>query len=354
MTMLRWAAALTVLGLVTPVIEARPWRDRIKYGGALDEANAKLSGHIVDFTNNHGSDRRIWSAALGCKRDLYVYVPPGYDGVKQYPITIWLHGFSQDEKDFLKLAPAFDEAITAGKLPPMIVAVPDGTFKGFSTMTNSGSFFLNGKKGQFEDYLIQDVWRFLTANFAIRPEKEAHILAGASMGGFSAVNLAIKYRAIFQIAVGIMPLLDLRYCDCHGNHWAPFDPNCLGRIEHYKPMASAGRLFLVINIRYGTAMRPVFGNRRAVQERLWSENPAEMLDLYQVQPDELKLFLAYGTRDQFNGAAETQSFLYFAGRRGITADLVVEDGRHNKRTAKKFFDPFCEWLTPLLAPYVPK
>jgi S-formylglutathione hydrolase FrmB len=354
MTVLRCVAALAALLLVSVPLSARPFRDRIKYGSKLDEVNAQLHGRLVDFTNNHGCDRRIWSAALGEKRDMYVYVPPGYDGTKRYPILIWFHGFSQDEKDFLKLAPAFDKAVAEGKLPPMILAVPDGTFKGFATMTNSGSFFLNGKRGQFEDFLICDVWPFLTANFAVRPEKEAHILAGASMGGYSAVNLAIKHRDIFQIAVGIMPLLDLRYQDCHGNHWAPFDPNCLGRIENFRPWASAGRLFLVINIRQGKAMRPIFGNKHEVEERLPSENPADMLEIYGVQPGELKLFIAYGLRDQFNGAAENQSFMYFAGLRGITAHVETADGRHNKRTAVKFFEPFCEWLTPLLQPYVPK
>ena len=62
--------------------------------------NEKISGSVIDFTNNHRVDRRFYSPALEQKRDMYVYVPPGYDPKERYPLMIWLHGFNQDEKDF--------------------------------------------------------------------------------------------------------------------------------------------------------------------------------------------------------------------------------------------------------------
>src|ERR1022692_2110852 len=73
----------------------------IGLNGELQRVNRSIRGQVLDFTNNHGHDRRIWSAALGAKRDLYVYLPPGYDGVKKYPLVIFLHGASQDEQVFL-------------------------------------------------------------------------------------------------------------------------------------------------------------------------------------------------------------------------------------------------------------
>ena len=66
------------------------------------------------------------------------------------------------------------------------------------------------------------------------------------------------------------------------------------------------------------------------------------------------MFIAYGTRDQFNGNAEAESFLYHAAQRGITAEKAVkEGGRHSKRTGMSFFDTFAAWLAPLIRPYVP-
>src|SRR5258708_1646875 len=79
----------------------------------------------------HGADRRIWSPALCAKRDLYVYLPPGYDRAKKYPLLIFLHGAGQDEQLFLKnLAKEFDQTIAAGKFPPAVVAAPDGSMLG--------------------------------------------------------------------------------------------------------------------------------------------------------------------------------------------------------------------------------
>jgi len=344
------AASFILLGAAIaaagPIRVPQPWE--------LKRFNSQLQGRVLDFTHNHGRDNRIFSPALGKKRDLYVYVPPGYDGVKQYPVLVWLHGFSQDEKDTKSLAKKFDEAVASGQIPPMIIACPDGTFNGRPSANNSGSFYLNGVRGKYEDYLI-DVWNFLQCNFAIRPEREAHVLGGASMGGTSAFNLGIKYREIFGVLVGIMPLLDLRYADCHGNRKAPFDPNCIGQIEKYRPMTMAGRLLLVVPVRYGKAMRPIFGNRNKVQERLPSENPKEMLDLYDVQAGEFQMFIAYGARDQFNGDDMAKSFLHFACMRGVTAETSVHPtGRHNKRTGMSFFSTFSDWLTPVLLPYVPQ
>src|SRR5262249_2462491 len=205
----------------------------------------------------------------------------------------------------------------------------------------------NGGGGRYEDYLAQDVWNCLFCHFRLRPEREAHVIAGASMGGTSAFSLAFKHKEKFGIVVGIMPLLNLLYTDCHGNHFGPFDPNCLGRINEYRPRDSAGRIW-GINIRYGKAMRPLFGNREGVKARLPGENPVDMLEIYDVQPGEFEMFIAYGGKDQFNGNAENESFLYYASQRGIFAKVEVEpNGRHSKRTGMKFFDRFSAWVHPL-------
>jgi S-formylglutathione hydrolase FrmB len=347
----RLALALIAVISFTSSVDAIPFR--LPRFWELDRLNAGLKGHVCDFTHNHGVDRRIWSPALGAKRDMYVYLPPGYDGIKQYPLMIWLHGFSQDEKNSKTLSKKLDEAIVCGKLPPMIVAVPDGTFKGKPTIRNSGSFFLNGVHGRYEDYLVVDIWNFLMCHFRIRPERDAHVLAGASMGGTSVFNLAFKHKEKFGVIVGIMPLLDLLYADCHGNHFAQFDPNCLGRIEHYNPKASAGKI-LGINIKFGKAMGPIFGEPAAVEARLPTENPVEMLQLYDVRPEDFKIFIAWTEGDQFNGNNEARCFLYHASERGITADVVTEPaGKHNSKTGMKFFERFVAWLSPVVAPYAP-
>src|SRR2546427_160685 len=68
---------------------------------SLGKVSSGLAGQVVDHTNNHGRDCRIWSQALGERRNLYVYLPPNFDPGKRYPILVWLHGMAQDERDFL-------------------------------------------------------------------------------------------------------------------------------------------------------------------------------------------------------------------------------------------------------------
>src|SRR5262249_17976586 len=154
----------------------------------------------IDHTRNHGHDNRIYSPSLHEKRDLYVYLPPGYDPSKKYPLAIYLHGINQDEIGFIDdVVKPLDAAIACGKLPPMIIAAPDVSLKGVPCLITTGTFFLNSNLGAFEDYLVFDVYDFLMSNYPIRPEPEAHVLIGASMGGGAAFAKAIKYPDRFKV-----------------------------------------------------------------------------------------------------------------------------------------------------------
>src|SRR5688572_15167658 len=93
--------------------------------------NRHLGGQLLAFTRQGLADHRIWSPALDQRRGLLVYLPPGYDPKKRYPLAIFLHGAAQDEQFFLQaLAIPFDRAIRAGLLPPIIIAAPDGSIHG--------------------------------------------------------------------------------------------------------------------------------------------------------------------------------------------------------------------------------
>src|SRR5262249_30045229 len=147
MNRLRWLLACGLLALVPCVIAAPGWRPCTWY--RLQHLNARLHGTVLDFTHNHGADHRIYSPALGHPRDLYVYLPPGFDPHRAYPVMIQLHGIAQDEQFFLRTVEVTDRAIACGRLPPLIIAVPDGSIRGKPTTFIPGSFFLNTKAGRF-------------------------------------------------------------------------------------------------------------------------------------------------------------------------------------------------------------
>jgi S-formylglutathione hydrolase FrmB len=354
--MLRWTAVLSATLLATSQASAFIDVFRICTAYRFQQLNRELAGQVLDFTANHGQDRRIYSPALGEKRDLYIYLPPGYDGQRQFPAMLWLHGLGYDEKNFLDLAPVFDRAIRAGLTPPMVVVAVDGSINGKPSLFNSGSFYLNGRRGNFEESTIQDMWGFARKHFAIRPEREAHVVAGASMGGYGAFNLAFKHRHEFGHIGGLLPPLNLRYGDANGRYLTNFDPSNFTLREVERRNEVVGIFYGVIWIRNRRVLDPILGRRPVVSrtEFVARENPYEMIDLYQIRPDEFNMFIGYGKKDEFNLDAQVESFLAKVQPMGFRPTVyVAPNGRHNIQTAATFFPGFGRWLTEHIGPYTP-
>jgi S-formylglutathione hydrolase FrmB len=322
---------------------------------AADRVNRQIAGRLLDFTRNHGCDRRLYSPALGQRRDLYVYLPPGYDGQTPFPAVLWLHGIGQDEQHFLRLIVVLDEAIRSGAMPPVVIASPDGSIRGRPALFNNGSFYVNSAAGRFEDYVVEDVWGFVRRNFAVRPERAAHLIAGVSMGGFGAFNLAFKHPDEFGSVAGIMPPLNLRYADCHGRYFANYDPSCVMLRDHLRRSEVIGRFYGVLAVRSRRLLDPLVGSRRAEAARfVAAENPIEMLHTYNIQPGEFNMFIGYGTRDEFNIDAQAEHFADVARRRGIRPEVVaIRGGSHSLRTGLALMPMFNQWITRHLGPYAP-
>jgi S-formylglutathione hydrolase FrmB len=321
----------------------------------LDALNARLWGQILDFTNNHGRDNRIWFPALQQKRDLYVYLPPGYRPEERYPAIILLHGFTMDEHMFLRFAPFLDDAMASGRLPPAIVACPDGSLTGRASILSPGSFFINSEAGAFEDFILRDLWQFMLANFPIRPEREAHVLAGVSMGGFAAYSLGIRHRQDFGVLVGLFPPVNLRWLDCCCNYFGNFDPQCWGwrtEIHRYDVVGKfAGGL---VKLRAKHFLDPLFSSMDEALAEISRLNPIELIDRTDLREGELALYIGYGDKDQFNIDAQVESFLYLAKCRGITVEVgFVPRGKHNVATAIQLWPGLVSWLAARLEPYRP-
>lgn len=350
-----WFAAVILLCSAEPAHALDPFK--LTARRQIERLNQKLGGQVLDFTNNHGCDRRLFCPSLNEKRDAYVYLPPGYDGRTPFPAALWLHGIGHDERSFLDLVELFDQAIRARQLPPMVIAAPDGSVRGHPSWFNAGSFYLNSKAGDFEDYIAHDIWNFVKHYFAVRPEREAHVLAGASMGGFGAYNIGFKHRDEFGQLLGIFPPLDLRYVDCTGRFRSDYDPNCVGERDHIRRHEVLAKFYGVIWVRSQRLLDPLVG-RRSPSDRtiefMSVESPREMMRRLDIRPGEFGMFVGYGTKDQFNIDAMCQHFLDDAKRRGIYPEVaVVPNGGHDAQTAMAMFTPLTKWLSGQLSPYVP-
>jgi S-formylglutathione hydrolase FrmB len=349
-----WLGLVLLLALCPAPVQALAWR---KDNAELNKINKRIAGKVIDHTANHGADHRIWSRALGQRRDLYVYLPPGFQTDVRYPLLIYLHGFGQDEQSFLHhVVPLLDKAIASCALPPLIAAAPDGSFNGEPCHCQGGSFFLNALKGDYEDFVVDDVWDFVVKNYPIRCEREAHILAGVSMGGFAAYNLGIKHREAFGVVAGICPPLNLRWIGRDGNYQANFDPNNWGwRTQVDRSREVIASFFGgTVKIRLRDLLDPVFGQG---PDAIWSisrENPIEMIDRYGIREGELAMFVAYNGKDEYNIDAQVESFLYWAKCRGLTVAATYDaNGKHLMPDMARHLPAFFEWLAPRLSPYSP-
>jgi S-formylglutathione hydrolase FrmB len=352
---IRWFCLLVVLMLLPwDRVEAIGWR---KQNTDLITVNQRLRGQVIDHTANHGVDRRIWSQALQQRRDLYVYLPPNFNPRQQYPLLVWFHGFAQDEISFLReVAPRLDAAICAGKLPPMIAVAPDGSLEGEPCHAKPGSFYINSKAGPFEDYIMKDVLPFVFAHYPVRPERQAHVLAGLSMGGFGAYTLGIKHRELFGVVVGIYPPLNLRWVDDKGQYFSKFDPNSWGWRTQVTSKNEVIAKFYggLVTFTIGQVIEPIFGRSEQGMQEVIKHNPIEMIDSYGLKPGELQLYVCYGGKDEFNLAAQIESFLHVAKERHIEVGVGYDpEGHHDMETAVRLLPGLMDWLRPRLAPYAP-
>jgi S-formylglutathione hydrolase FrmB len=343
--------ALVLAALPLSFASGIGWR---KDSSEINQLNRRLSGKVLDYTANHGRDNRIFSRSMYQRRDLYVYLPPEYHPGRRYPLVMFLHGFASDEQMFLKLADRLDEAICKGCFPPVIVAAPDGSIKGEPFVHEPASFFINSCAGDFEDFVLIDVWDFMNSHFPIRPEREAHVLAGVSMGGGAAFDLGIRNRDCFGVVAGIFPPLNLRWIDCDGDYMGNFDPRRWAwrdQIKHpHEPIAifAAG----AVKVRLSHLLGPLFGTGDDALVEISKHNPIELIDRTRLRHGELEMYIGYAGQDEFNIDAQVESFLYLAKHRGLGMHVVYDPhGHHDHITAFRLLPSLMDWLAPRLAPY---
>jgi len=323
----------------------------------LKHLNRKLSGRVVDYTQNHGADNRRFSAILGRPRDLYVYLPPGYDPAVAYPLIVFLHGADLDEHDFLDPADLkeLDGMMARGEIPRAVVAAPDGTYEGKNRITSTHSLWVNGKGGRYEDHVVAEVVPFVMGTYSIRPEREAHALLGVSAGGFGAMGMALKHRDIFGAVATLAGPLNMRYYTCLGTYRADFDPATYREREVYDPdEVIASFYFGLLKRRVRTFLRPVYGDGPEVLQKIKPDNPSDLIDSTDLRPGELAIYVNYPGRDNYNFDAQDQSFAWIAARRGVAVELAeIPRGRHNLRYIELAEIPAYRWIGEHILPAAP-
>lgn len=135
------------------------------------------------------------SATVGNPRKAMVYLPPGYDVAKKYPVLYLLHGIGGDEKEWLNGGVPhliLDNLYAAGKIKPMIVVMPNGRAMPDDRATGN---IMAPEKVQafalFEQDLLRDLIPFVEKNYPVDTNRESRAIAGLSMGGGQSLNFGL-------------------------------------------------------------------------------------------------------------------------------------------------------------------
>lgn len=159
---------------------------------------ARLRHESAVLKNNPLGDKFV--------RDLYVYLPPGYDeSERKFPVVYCLTGFGGRGKSLLNnnlfapnLAERMDKLIASDAIQPMIVVMPDCATK------YGGSQYINSTAtGDYEDYLTKEIVPFVDEHFRTINDKNSRAVMGKSSGGYGALILAMRRADQFNLICSI-------------------------------------------------------------------------------------------------------------------------------------------------------
>jgi hypothetical protein len=119
----------------------------------------------------------------------FVYLPPGFDPARRYPVVYLLHGIRGDPGEYLgalDLESYADKQISSGTLAPFIAVVPAA-----ADVDYRGEW-----AGPWEEYVVHTVG-WIDANLPTIPAARGRVLAGLSAGGFGAFDIGLRHPALF-------------------------------------------------------------------------------------------------------------------------------------------------------------
>lgn len=202
---LRAAGARVTFSLVPGGHNWRVWRDHapamLEWASRAFQTSRRAELRALGVAGGRLVHAHFYSAALGQQRSYAIYLPPNYDaqaaaGVR-FPVFYFLHGspgwpslvFSQG-----KLARADERLLTAHRIRPFIMVMPDGR----NGTQRSDTEWANTRGGRYESF-VMDLVRAVDARWATLPGRRYRMLAGNSEGAYGALNISLHHLHTFGL-----------------------------------------------------------------------------------------------------------------------------------------------------------
>ncbi len=137
------------------------------------------------------------------EQKIVVYTPAGYTSGKDYPVLYFLGGYSATPEMILaSFKSTADHYFSRQPGKGFIIVGISGANR------FNGSFYVNSTvTGRWEDYVVKDVVGYIDGNYKTVPKASARAISGHSMGGFGAINIALRHPDVFSAVYAMSPAL---------------------------------------------------------------------------------------------------------------------------------------------------
>lgn len=245
--------------------------------GAASSAAAPPAAGDISF-------HKLTSSHVPGELGVAIYTPPGYDRTRAeaYPLLLFLHGGNGSEKDLLVFKKVFDSEIAAGRIPPLVIAMPSAR--------RSLYMDFRDRTERWESFILADVLPFVRRSARAATDRERSFIGGVSMGGLGSLRIAFKHPDRFAGVVALEPAIE-------------------GALE-WKGVGPHTRFWRPEEVLY-----PMFG--KPVDPEYWAlNNPATIARRAPDRLLDLRIYLEVGDQDAlylYEGAESLHRVLFDAG-----------------------------------------
>jgi predicted alpha/beta superfamily hydrolase len=158
---------------------------------------------------------RFASAFLAHKRDVTVYLPPGYDGLGDRLPVIYLHdGQNLFEADrahvpgqHWRVGETLDALVNDGSVPPLIVVGIDntGTSRIHEYTPTKDARLGGGLAPHYGRFIVEELKPFIDRTYRTRIDAAGNALGGSSLGALVSLHVGFAHPAVFGAVVAMSP-----------------------------------------------------------------------------------------------------------------------------------------------------
>ncbi|MBI1938839.1 MAG: hypothetical protein HYS25_12045 [Ignavibacteriales bacterium] len=165
--------------LAMPGYKRHPYFDEYLYGKKGSVENLKV--HEID------------SKFLGYAHTIHVYLPPGYNSQKKYPVLYLQDGI--DYVEFAQVPSTLNQLLHDNKIEPMIAVfvTPPNRLKP-DTPSRMTEYGLNGS---YVKFFTEELVQFIDKNYSTINDNKARLAAGDSFGGLISAYIPFASPDVF-------------------------------------------------------------------------------------------------------------------------------------------------------------